>query len=348
MDSVSQTEASSPGEDCNVMTQAIDGQAGATTPHQSHTPAPGAAAHPMTHAHTRQLWTTYCKECDTLPEPPVPLPYNESSMPTTQVPPPPTQQSCRHFHTTVFTMPKDTFDFCDKLHSLKVIHQPTPKLSNSISDAIAPCPNLSTYYFQDWFWNGNNKLKASRKELQQMILRPDFDAWDLARVNLQALDQALAQAAYEQPEPEGLKKSDGWSPKTVRSSIPLLGKGKAHSPATVPVEGLFSQSMLAGIRKGFMYNNVRQFIYEPYQSFYLPPGTSSSKPQTVIDEIYTSPAMFKAHKKVQELDINDANCMLPHVVAAVMLGSDALQLGDFSKKKAWMLYMWLGNLSKYE
>ncbi|KAG8679254.1 hypothetical protein FRC09_019100, partial [Ceratobasidium sp. 395] len=31
-----------------------------------------------------------------------------------------------------------------------------------------------------------------------------------------------------------------------------------------------------------------------------------------------------------------------------MLGSDAMQLGPFSPKKAWMLYMWLGNVSKYE
>jgi hypothetical protein len=58
--------------------------------------------------------------------------------------------------------------------------------------------------------------------------------------------------------------------------------------------------------------------------------------------------MLDAHKEVQRLEIADKTCKHPRVVAAVMLGSDALQLGAFSTQKAWMLYMWLGNLSKYE
>jgi hypothetical protein len=58
--------------------------------------------------------------------------------------------------------------------------------------------------------------------------------------------------------------------------------------------------------------------------------------------------MLEAHKDVQRLKISDQNCTLPRVVAAIMFGSDALQLGAFSTKKAWMLYMWMGNQSKYE
>ncbi|KAG9082831.1 hypothetical protein FS749_006541 [Ceratobasidium sp. UAMH 11750] len=67
-----------------------------------------------------------------------------------------------------------------------------------------------------------------------------------------------------------------------------------------------------------------------------------------MGEIYNSPAMIDAHKEVQKLKISDEKCTLPRVVAAVMFGSDATQLGAFSTKKAWMMYMWLGNLSKYE
>lgn len=53
----------------------------------------------------------------------------------------------------------------------------------------------------------------------------------------------------------------------------------------------------------------------------------------IMDEIYTSPMMLEAHKEVQRLKISDENCSLPRVVAAVMLGSDGLQLGAFSTKK---------------
>ncbi|KDN35424.1 hypothetical protein RSAG8_11601, partial [Rhizoctonia solani AG-8 WAC10335] len=322
----------------------------------------------MTRAHTRRLRTTYREECDALPEAPAPLPLGENSIPTAQVPLPSAQRSRRPFRTVPFITPTDTFgryrvyqskpltipdsdcvpeDFCDEPHSIKV-DQPGPESSNSVRDAIAPCPNLSTYYFQDWFWNGNNKSQASREDLRRLMLQPDFDPRDLAGINLQALDRALAQATYDQPGAGDRKASDGWVPKTVTVLIPLLGKGKVHSPTSAPIEGMFSRTMLGGIRKGFMHNNVRNFVYEPYQSCYVPPGAPLSKPQMIMDEIYTSPAMLEAHKEVQRLDISDTKCTLPRVIGAVMLGSDGLQLGDFSKKKAWVLYMWLGNMSKYE
>ncbi|KAG8732310.1 hypothetical protein FRC11_014512 [Ceratobasidium sp. 423] len=354
------------GGECSTVPQSIEEQVSATAPDPPHIPTPDSVTHPMTHAHTRQLRTTYREECDALPEPPAPLPPSDSS-----APPLPAQKPRRNLRLVPFITPTDTFgryrvyssrpltipdsecvpeDFCDQLHNLEVLNQPSsePELTNSIRNAIAPCPNLSTYYFLDWFWNGNNKSKASREDLRQLMLRPDFNPRDLDGINLQALDQALAQATYEQTGTGGLKASDGWFARTVTVPIPLVGKGKVHSPTTAPIEGLFSRSILGGIRKGFMRNNVRQFIYEPYQSYYVPPGTSLSKPERIMDEIYTSPAMFEAHKEVQRLNISDTKCTLPRVVAAVMLGSDALQLGDFSKKKAWVLYMWLGNLSKYE
>ena len=112
--------------------------------------------------------------------------------------------------------------------------------------------------------------------------------------------------------------------------------------------GLRSRAILSGIRKAFTRNNITQFHYEPFESKWIPPGSQKSDAQTIADEMYTSPAMLDAHKEVQRLEIADKTCKHPRVVAAVMLGSDALQLGAFSTQKAWMLYMWLGNLSKYE
>ncbi|EUC55247.1 hypothetical protein RSOL_104410 [Rhizoctonia solani AG-3 Rhs1AP] len=175
------------------------------------------------------------------------------------------------------------------------------------------------------------------------MLQPDFNPQDLDGVNLEALDHKLAQAAYMSG---GLASSDGWEARSVSVPIPVIGKSR--QPTTVPIEGLYSRRILGGIRRGFMRNDIRHFVYEPYQSCYVPPDAPFSKPQTIMDEIYTSPAMLEAHKEIQRLDISDARCSLPRVVAAVMLGSDALQLGNFCTKKAWALYMWLGNLSKYE
>ncbi|CAE6461675.1 unnamed protein product [Rhizoctonia solani] len=342
-----QAGVDTPGGGCSAAVQS-------TSPNQPVNLTPNLVSHPMTCAHTRQLRTTYREECDALPEPPAPLPSTEANTSPIQIPMQSTQKPRRNLQSIPFITPTDTFgcywvypskpltipdsncvpeDFCDQPHTREVADEPSskPKLTDSIRNAIAPCPNLSTYYFLDWFWNGNNKSKATHG------------------VNLSALDQSLAQATYEQPRTEGLKALDGWSAKTVTVPIPLVGKGKVHLPTTVPIEGMFLQAILGGIRKGFMRNDVRNFVYKPYQSYYAPPGAPPlSKPQMIMDEIYTSPAMLEVHKEVQRLDISDTKCTLPRVVGAVMLGSDALQLGDFSKNKAWVLYMWLGNLSKYE
>ncbi|KAG9082806.1 hypothetical protein FRC06_004855, partial [Ceratobasidium sp. 370] len=136
--------------------------------------------------------------------------------------------------------------------------------------------------------------------------------------------------------------------KSVTVRVPLLGKNKAGRSAPITVSGLHSRKILTGIRKGFSGNNIKHFHYEPFQSCYLPSGAPKSDAQVIADEIYTSPAMLEAHKEVQLLEIEDINCTRPRVVAPLMFGSDATQLGPFSTKKAWMLYMWLGNLSKYE
>ncbi|QRW12580.1 colossin-A [Ceratobasidium sp. AG-Ba] len=126
------------------------------------------------------------------------------------------------------------------------------------------------------------------------------------------------------------------------------GKSMRSTSEQLSVSGLHSRTILDGIRRGFTRNKKQYFHYEPFESRWIPPGSAGSSAQTISDEMYTSPAMLDAHKEVQRLEIADSSCRLPRVVAAVMLGSDGLQLGAFSTKKAWVLYMWLGNLSKYE
>lgn len=113
-------------------------------------------------------------------------------------------------------------------------------------------------------------------------------------------------------------------------------------------KGLHSRKILNLICKTYSIHNTSTFHHEPFESRWIPPGASKSQSIELFDEIYTSHAMLEAHKEVQRLEISDASCTHPRVVAAVMFGSDALQLGAFSTAKVWLLYMWLGNISKYE
>ncbi|KAG9097673.1 hypothetical protein FRC06_007313 [Ceratobasidium sp. 370] len=98
------------------------------------------------------------------------------------------------------------------------------------------------------------------------------------------------------------------------------------------------------MKKTFSANDVDNFHYEPYQHKWKPPG-SSGPTQTLSGEMYTSPAMIKAHREVQSLNID---CDLPRCVAAFMFASDGMQFAQFSHVKGWPILCSFGNVSKYE
>ncbi|KAG9120430.1 hypothetical protein FRC07_004082 [Ceratobasidium sp. 392] len=326
---------------------------------------PPAAPYPSTRSRAR-LHELYREECDVLPEPPAPLlpapsipPAASAFIPrarTRMVPfetPPDSFGRYRIYPSRPLTIPDShclPADFVSENHSPEL---PNKRLTHSsLSNALSPCPNLSTFYFLYWFWKGRAKSRASRKKLQDIICHPRFNPRDLDGVDLPAIDDKLAKAAYDSPSDEsGFEKSEGWRGRNVSIQVPSLTKLKAalSTPTQyVSVSGMHSRKILDGIRRLFSTSPVTHTHFEPYWSRWIPPGAPKSEAQTLCDEIYTSPAMIEAHKEVQNLKISDESCKLPRAVAAIMLGSDGLQLGPFSHAKAWVLYMWLGNLSKYE
>ena len=134
-------------------------------------------------------------------------------------------------------------DFCDQPYTVEGVDQlltkSEPEISDSIQNAIAPCPNISTFHFLNWFWEGNSKSQKSREDLRQLMLRPDFNPQDLDGVNLPALDRTLANAAYTQSQAGGPTTLDGWVARTVTIPIPVVGKGKSgRLPTDVPIEGI--------------------------------------------------------------------------------------------------------------
>ncbi|KAG9080230.1 hypothetical protein FRC06_006914, partial [Ceratobasidium sp. 370] len=318
--------------------------------------------HPATRSHTRHLLKTYRDLYDALPEAPPPLP-TPSTVPTVSLP-----TARARFHFSNFEMLVDSFgrfhtylskpltipdsnatleDFTDLDLALDAATDTPP--STSIQNAIAPCPNLSTYYLLRWFWKRSKNLITSREELvNEVLLQQQLNPSDLAGVDLRAIDKSLASAASHALQgAEQFSTADGWRARSVPVQVPVSQKASSQHSGTshrVMVSGLHSRAILQGIRKGFSQNNRTQFHYEPFHLSWIPPGEPKSKAQMPMGEIYNSLAMLDAHKEIQKLKISDEKCTLPRVVAAIMFGSDATQLGAFSTKKAWMMYMWLGNL----
>ncbi|KAG9119749.1 hypothetical protein FRC07_005073 [Ceratobasidium sp. 392] len=110
------------------------------------------------------------------------------------------------------------------------------------------------------------------------------------------------------------------------------------------IEGLCAQSLTGLMKKTFSNNDVKTFNYNTYEYRWRPPG-SSGPAQTLMGEMYTSPAMIRLHREIQNLDID---CDLPRCCAAYMFMSDGMQFAQFSHVKGWPILCSFGNASKYE
>jgi len=64
----------------------------------------------------------------------------------------------------------------------------------------------------------------------------------------------------------------------------------------------------------------------------------------------TSQAWLDEDEKVQSivLDPTETNKEVPRAIMSIMLISDAMVLGPFTSSKAWPIYIYLGNQSKYD
>lgn len=212
-------------------------------------------------------------------------------------------------------------------------------------NAIAPCPNISVFRLQHWHWtHGVKKTKNSREALvHNVLLQPDFVGSDLAGVNWDTLDDALA----SHPKHSAASCSNATVPLIIPPRTPAAAAQFKSSPSinSLPVPVIQCLTLLDPVQQAFTKNMPCFFHYEPYESYCCNPGTSTG--YRTYGEAYESKRMLDMHCKVQKI-VLDGDCQLPRCVAALMIFSDATQLANFGNAKAWPIRISFGNLSKYE
>lgn len=100
------------------------------------------------------------------------------------------------------------------------------------------------------------------------------------------------------------------------------------------------------LRKGFSSNDIDTFHYEPFESYWIPPGAGVGAKQRIYSKIHSSPVMLEEHWKIQTLKISDLTCTLPRCIAAFMFSSNTVQFGAFTHAKGWPIFGYFGNVSK--
>ncbi|KAG8730050.1 hypothetical protein FRC10_003180 [Ceratobasidium sp. 414] len=234
-----------------------------------------------------------------------------------------------------------------------------PPMSNSscasgsprpISDIITPCPNITVFYALRYHWLSSNSKSISDREYlcNKVLLQPDFNPRDLIGVNLKQVDSQLTAAArsWDPTCPP----TEGWKNVPLQLQVPTPHAVWTCATKSQPgielrddyinVSGYWACSLTDLMKKTFTSNDPNTFHYEPFKRRWKPPN-SSGPTQTLAGEMYTSPAMIKAHHKVQNLDIP---CELPQCVAGFMFASDGMQFASFSHVKGWPILFSFTNL----
>jgi hypothetical protein len=135
---------------------------------------------------------------------------------------------------------------------------------------------------------------------------------------------------------------DDWIETTVSIDIPM--KSKEDSPQPFVVHGFHYRPVVEVIWAAFADVQARAFHLLPFQCLWKDPLDNHE--ECIFDELYTSDAWLEAQDNLQRLP-KEPGCSLERVIAGLMFFSDATHLANFGTAKAWPLYLYFGNLTKY-
>ncbi|KAF8145659.1 hypothetical protein K438DRAFT_1424599, partial [Mycena galopus ATCC 62051] len=231
-----------------------------------------------------------------------------------------------------------------KPEDLANVHVPPPPEEPSDDPPAAfldppwPFRNMSIYRLMHWANSGSNSKSEGEvtRLVSEVISADDFRAEDLANFSANRENKVL-----DVSNKAGDSTDDGWKEASVDIDIP---SGVKNLPArTFSVPGLHYRSLVQVIRAAFSEVTALQFHLTPFKRFCT---TSSGTGDRVYDEVYASDAWLEAHNTLQKSP-REPNCKLERIIAGLMFWSDSTHLANFGTAKAWPLYLYFANLSKY-
>jgi hypothetical protein len=215
-----------------------------------------------------------------------------------------------------------------------------PDPPHGVSEPPYPFPNMSIYRLITWMNSGSHqKSEAEVTSLVKDVLQAeDFSLKDLngfsVKRSLRALDNVGSKATITFP--------DDWIEADVNLEIPTKSKDDQSRSFNVP--GFHYRPLIAVIRSAFADIQVSAFHLIPFKRLWKDPLDNHQ--ERVFDELYTSDSWIEAQDDLQSQS-REPGCSLERVIAGLMFFSDATHLANFGTAKAWPLYLYFGNLTKY-
>jgi hypothetical protein len=188
--------------------------------------------------------------------------------------------------------------------------------------------------------SGGNLLSETKVShlVKDVILADDFDCKDFenfsVRRNLHKLDM--------DESGKGVTFPDDWVQTGVTINIPT--KAKEDGPQSYTIQGFHYRPLVEVIRAAFADVQAGAYHLFPFKRLWKDP--LDGREERIFDELYSSDAWLEAQDDIQRLP-KEPGCSLERVIAGLMFFSDATHLANFGTAKAWPLYMYFGNLTKY-
>lgn len=236
--------------------------------------------------------------------------------------------------------------------------------NREVAHVIFPYPNMSSFLF-NFAWRQMHGIVSSsgRTSIANVILDKRFKNTDLSGVNFAAIEKHLA---TDIQSPWG---GNGWRRNTIIIEVPTGKKSTAASRRSAanerarnrrhdevdpdgdpfpvhkfPIHDVrtrsLKQTMLETIQDG---SNSTTLHWFGRKEVWQPPYPDAP-PERVWGELYSSDAFLLAERDLINAHKDSSH---PCVIAGFMLWSDSTHLAQFGQAKAWPIYAYFGNQSKY-
>ena len=144
-----------------------------------------------------------------------------------------------------------------------------------------------------------------------------------------------------------------WQTGSVRIKMPCP---RANKPSFT-VEADAPEFEIPGIRYRSLVDLIaskvqdpsisESFICTPFTEWWYPSG-GTAEPIRVYGEAYSSDIAVRLFEEVKEIPAPAGQPQAEIAIVLLMLGSDSTHLASFGTASLWPLYVYFGNLSKYE
>lgn len=203
-----------------------------------------------------------------------------------------------------------------------------------------PFRNMTIYRLMSWMNSGSSRVSEAKVAglVKDVILAEDFDREHLqgfsVRQNLRELDKDESGKRITFP--------DDWIETSVTIDIPM--KSREERPRPYTILGFHYRPLVEVIRSAFADAQAGAFHLFPFKHLWK--DSLDNHQERIYDELYTSDAWLEAQDGLHKLP-REFGCSLERVIAGLMFFSDATHLANFGTAKAWPLYVYFGNPTKY-